>query len=190
MYRVILPLVAILVLLGCSCFHKPRTVEKYAKDGISFNHYSTWSVTEDQPIDDSPGSRSITVDGPNEAIVMFICMSPNDEATVEDFAAGVASGRLEELENTSIGSILPAEITDTKSEPITGRVSGRVQKGVLQRFSIKMLGQLIPHEAKIFAVENDHMKVFIMAQVNTEDLRDTTPAFELILDSLSLSGVK
>ncbi len=179
-----------MVLFACGCSNKPRTVEKYVKDGISFNHYSTWRVKEDKPLEDDPDSRAITIDGPNDAVVMFICMPPYGDATAEDFAAGVASGRLEELDSMSIGSIKPMEITDTTMEPITGRVSGRVQKGVLQRFSIKMLGQLIPHEARIFAVENDHLKVFIMAQVNTEDLRDTTPAFDLILDSLSLAGAK
>lgn len=90
----------------------------------------------------------------------------------------------------SVGSIKPAEITDVTTEPVTGRVSGRIQKGVLQRFSIKMLGQLIPHEARIFSVANDQVRVFIMAQVNTEDLRDTTSAFELMLDSVSLAGAK
>ena len=147
MYRAIL---VILILFACGCSDKPRTVEKYAKDGISFNHYSTWRVTEDELLEDTPDSRSITIDGPNDAVVMVVFVPPGDDATVENFAAGVASGRLEELENMSIGSIKPADITDTKTEPITGRVSGRVQKGVVQHFSIKMLGQLIPHEMRIF----------------------------------------
>lgn len=187
MYRAIL---VILILFACGCSNKPRTVEKYSKDGISFNHYSTWRVTEDEPIDDTPGSRSITIDGPNDAVVMFIFMLPGEGVTVENFADGVTSGRLEELENMSIGSIKPADITDTKTEPTTGRVSGRVRKGVAQHFSIKMLGQLIPHEARIFSVENDRVKVFIMTQVNTEDLRETTPDFDLMLDSFSLPGAK
>ncbi|HEU4932732.1 MAG TPA: hypothetical protein VFT48_11660 [Pyrinomonadaceae bacterium] len=186
-YRAML---VILMLVACGCSNKPRTVEKYAKDGISFSHYSTWRVTEDAPIEGTPDSRSITIDGPNHAIVMFIFLPPGDDVTVENFAAGVASGRLEEIENMSIGSVRPADITDTKTEPITGRVGGRVQKGLVQRFSIKILGQLVPHVARIFSVENDHVKVFIVTQINTEDLRDTTPDFDLILDSVSLASGK
>lgn len=190
MYRVILSSLVIVILLGCGRITKPPTVEKYSKDGISFNHHSTWRVTEDEPLEDEPDTRTISVEGPNDAIVMFVCLPANGLVTVEDFAESLASNRAAELEKMRVGSVKPAEITDTTSGPTSGRVSGKVQQGILQRFSIKMLGQLVPHEARIFAVENERLKVFIMAQVNTEDLGDTTPAFELILDSVSLADEK
>lgn len=187
MYRVILLSVLILSLLGCGHLFKPPTEQRYAKEGISFTHHSNWRVTEDAPPEDDPSARTINVEGPNEAIVMFIFVPPESDVTAESFAAGVARDRFELLKEVKIGPIKPAELTDTKSEPVTSRIGGRVQNGVLQRFSIKMLGQLVPHEARFFMVENERVKVVIMTQVATEDVRDTAPEFDLILDTLSLS---
>lgn len=188
--RVILPSVLILSLLGGGCLFKPPTEQRYAKEGISFTHYSNWRVTEDEPPEDDPDGRLINVEGPNEAIVSFIFVSPESDVTVESFAAAIARVRLEEFKAMKIGPIQPAEVSNTTSEPITGRIGARVLNGILQRFTIKMLGELVPHEARFFAVENERIKIFIMTQVATEDVSDTTPAFDLILNSLSLSDSK
>ena len=190
MNRVILPSVLILSLLGCGCLSRPRTEQRYAKEGISFTHYSDWDVTEEEPAEDDPGGRTINVEGPNEAIVMFIFMPPESGVTLEVFAAAMAKGRLEQLKEMKIGPIKAEQVGKTTSEPVTGRIGGRVQDGILQRFSIKVLGEVVPHEARIFTVENERASVFIMTQVATEDLRDTTPAFDLILNTVSLSALK
>lgn len=191
MHREIVTLVLMLVLLGFACTSRPRTIKRYSKDGISFNHYSDWSVTKDEPIDDNPNSRAIDLEGPNDAIVIFICVPPQNEETVETFAAALADGRGKDAEESlRVGPIKPLGFSNGGSEPTIGRVGGGVRNGILQRFSIKLLGQEVPHQVKIFAVENNRFEVFIITQVATEDLHKTSPAFDLTLDSISMSDVE
>ena len=190
MYRAILPSVLIISLLGCGCLFKPPTEQRYAKEGISFTHYSNWHVVDDEPPEDDPSFRTIDVEGPNEAIVMFTFVPPKSGVTLEFFAEAFARGRSKQLKEWKLGPIKAEEDTNTSSEPITRRIGGSVQNGILQRFSIKVLGEVVPHEVRIFAVENKRRQVFIMTQAATEDLPDMNPAFDLILDSFSLSDSK
>ncbi len=190
MYRATLPSVLILSLLGCACLFVPPTEQRYEKEGLSFTHYSNWRVVDDEPPKDDPGFRTIDVEGPDEAIVMFTFVPPKSGVTLEFFAEVFAEGRLEQLKKWRFGPLKVEDVSNTSSEPITRRIGGRVQNGILQRFTIKVLGEVVPHEARFFMVENKRHQVFIMTQAAAEDLPDMNPAFDLILDSFSLSDSK
>lgn len=172
-----------------ACSSSPRTIKSYDKNGIRFSHYSDWSVTDDAPIEGSPNARTIDLEGPNNALVAFICLPASSRQTLEMFAASIAERRVEVAEDKlSVGPIRTAEVSKGTSAAIRGQVSGQERDGISQHFSINMLGQEVPHEATFFAVSNGRYKVIIMTQVASEHARDAYPAFDLALDSFSIQN--
>lgn len=185
MVRIRIGIVLVLSWAVLACSSSPRTIKSYDKDGIHFSHYSDWSVTDDAPIEGSPNARAIDLEGPNNALVAFICLPASSQQTLEMFAATVAERRAKLVED---GPIRPAEMSEGTSAAIRGQVSGQERDGILQHFSISMLGQEVPHEARFFAVSNGRYKVIIMTQVASEHARDAYPAFDLTLDSFSIQN--
>jgi hypothetical protein len=182
--------IGIVLVLSCAafaCSAPPRTIKPYDKDGIRFSHFSDWFVTDDSPIEGTPSGRSIVLKGPNEALVTFICLPTSSQLTLEMFAASVAKRRAKLVEdNLSVGPIRPASASEGTSAAKRGRVSAQEREGIMQHFSIKLLGVEIPHEATFYAVSNTRYKVMIMTQVASQSAKDANPGFDLALDSFSM----
>lgn len=178
-------IVLLMIVAALSCATQPRTIKHYSKDGISFSHYSDWTISKDAPDEDDPNSRSIELDGPDEALVMFICLPPSmSSVTAADFADSMDAGRQELVnEKYKVGPIKPFDVSETKSSPIVETIGGKELDGVVQRFSVKVLGQDVPHESRVYAMDSPRYRIFIVTQVAVEDLTRATPAFNLTLNS-------
>lgn len=178
-------IVLLMIVAALSCATQPRTIKHYSKDGISFSHYSDWTISKDASDEDDPNSRSIELDGPDEALVMFICLPPSmSSVTAADFADSMDAGRQELVnEKYKVGIIKPFDVSETKSSPIVETIGGKELDGVVQRFSVKVLGQDVPHESRVYAMDSPRYRIFIVTQVAVEDLTRATPAFNLTLNS-------
>ena len=177
-------ILSVVALAAFACSPSPRTIKVYAKDGIQFSHFSNWTITKDSPIEGNPNARSINLEGPNDALVIFICLPASSSQTLEEFAASIAEGRVKGIEEKfRVGAIKPAEVSKGTSAAISGQIGGQQQNGIKQHFSISLLGQDLPHEATFFALGNGRYKVIIMTQVASENARDTHLAFDLTLGS-------
>lgn len=178
------PICALLIAVAAlACGTQPRTIKHYSKDGISFSHYSDWKITEDKPLDGEPDTRSIHLEGPDDTLVMFTCLLPTNSVTAADFAAALDQNRQQMKEDYTAGSIKPIDVTPAKSERTVGRVGSQACDGVIQRFSIKILGQDVPHESRIYMVKTARYDVFAVTQAADEDIPSATGAFNLILNS-------
>jgi hypothetical protein len=179
--------ILMLAAVASACSPQARTVKTYEKDGIHFSHFSDWKVTQDTPIEGTPNSRSINIEGPNSALVTVICLPPATGATVEQFAAAVAEQRVKAIEEMlSVGSIKAGNANIGTSSSVRGKVSGEERDGILQHFNVRLLGQDVPHEARFFGVEGSLYEAILMAQVSSQDATKTYPAFDLILGSFSV----
>jgi len=185
-------MLALVVLLGsaaaCSYLNPRKPVAKqYHKDGIQFSYFSDWTIAKDAAVAGKSDVRAIHIEGPEHAVVSLICLPPLSEQTLEEFAAAVAEHRGAAIEGKlSLGPLKPAEVTRGTSEAVTGKIGGKDQEGILQRFSINLLGTQVPHEARFFAVRGQRYKVWIMSQVATTKAPATHAAAELILDTLAV----
>jgi hypothetical protein len=180
-------LILMLAAVASACSPQARTVKIYEKDGIHFSHFSDWKVTQDKPLDGTPNSRSINVEGPNNAIVTVICLPPSTGTTVEQFAAAVAQERAKAIEKMlSIGSIKAGQANTGTTGSIRGQVAGQEREGILQHFNVQVLGQDVPHEARFFGVDGAQYEAILMAQVASQDATETYPAFDLILKSFAM----
>ena len=81
-----------------------------------------------------------------------------------------------------------AEESKDVSRPTTGKVSGRDQPGILQQFTIDLLGAHVPHESKFFMLAGNRYKVMIMFQVPAANAEAVRASSELILDTLTVEG--
>jgi hypothetical protein len=172
---------------GCS-LHKP-VVKQYQKDGIHFSYFSNWTIVKDAAVAGKPDVRAIHIEGPNNAVVSLICVPILSEQTLEDFAAAVAENRGAAIEGKlSVGPLKTAAVSKGTSAPTTGRIGGKEQQGILQRFSVNLLGTEVPHEARFYALRGQRLKIWIMSQVATDKEAGTRGASELILDSLAIES--
>ncbi|HTD22636.1 MAG TPA: hypothetical protein VK738_08285 [Terriglobales bacterium] len=167
-----------------ACTRKP-TIKQYQNNGIQFSYYSDWAVTKDAPVDGNPNVRTINIEGPDNAVIVMICLPASNDKTLEEYAAAVAKSRDAAIEGKlSLGPLKGAEVRGT-SEPTTGKVAGQEQQGILQQFTINLLGTQVPHEAKFFMIRGSRYKTIVMSQVATASAAATHPASELILSSLT-----
>jgi hypothetical protein len=180
-------LILMLAAVVSACSPQARTVKTYEKDGIHFSHFSDWKVTADEPLDGTPNSRSINIEGPNSALVTVICLPPATGATVEQFATAVAEQRAKAIEEMlSVGSIKAGKADTGTSSSVRGKVAGQEREGILQHFNVRLLGQDVPHEARFFGVDGTQYEAILMAQVSSQDATETYPAFDLIFESFSM----
>ncbi|HTD23845.1 MAG TPA: hypothetical protein VK738_14395 [Terriglobales bacterium] len=180
-------LAALAVMFACVACTRTPTVQHYQKDGVQFSYYSNWTIVKDATLDATPEVRAIHIEGPSNAVVSLICLPPSNRLTLEAFATEVAQRRDAAIESKlSIGSFKTAEVSKGTSAPVTGTVAGEEQQGVLQQFSIDVLGTQVPHEAKFYMLSSQKYKVMIMSQVSVASAAATHPGSELILRTLSI----
>lgn len=180
-------LVALLTLSGLACSPTAPTVERYDGREVQFSYLSNWKVTGDSPIDGNPQSRSIDLEGPNDALVTLVMGPSSSEQTLEGYASALSRARAEEFERiNSAGSVGSATISEVTSQATTANVGGQQIVGVLQKFSTTVSGQKVPRQVTIFLMSSRKWKVFVTTSVASEDLKRAMPGFEVTLNSLSI----
>lgn len=179
----------LLAFINFACSPSKPTLVTYEKSGVSFTHFSNWKVTSDTTSQEGTGFRAIDLEGPNEALVSVVLLPASIDLTLDAFAASVAHERASAVkESLSIGSFSAAKVSAASSQAITGEVGGQNQKGIHQKFSIFLLGQEIPHEARFFLVSDQYKKAFIMAQAASEHVNQMAPDFSATLSSFRLAN--
>lgn len=174
------------VLMG-ACAPSPPTISTYAKDGITFQHFSDWRVSEDMPVDDAPNARAITLEGPHEAVVLFLIRPLPLGKPLNEFADAMARRRSKASSDTrTTGSAPSTESATLRSSPIRARLGGQVRDGILQQFSVTVRGQTIPHEARFYDMARKQYNIVVVTQVAAENADDVAPAFDLAMDSFAV----
>lgn len=153
----------------------------YSKDGVSFEHPAEWKVTEDVVAQDESRLRSIDIEGPDEAVVtlMFSPFLANQD--IQQFAATAAKNRADAARASTAQQVRMGPVT---ASPISRQVAGAENKGVSQRFVVKMAGQDLPHEARFFKAALGATTVIVMTQVADESAKAAEPGFVMALDTL------
>jgi hypothetical protein len=180
---------ALLASAVCAACLSAPVVKQYQKDGIRFSYYSNWKIAKDAPVNGRADAKIINVEGPNHAVIILICMPPSTTQTLEQFASALAKNRDEAIEaKLTFGGVKTAEVSKGTSRPTTGRVAGRDRAGILQEFSLDLLGQPVPHQAWYYVVEGTKYKTMVLSQVSTEKADQTRAGSELILSTLTIEG--
>lgn len=184
--KLLLPsLASVLVCVGC--LRHSHSLQHYDSNGVTFSHYSDWSITKDAPINDSSDFRIINLSGPEHAVISLVLEPTAAPQTLDDFASVVAEKRTEETEKKlSVGSVKLANVDRGTSERTTGTVGGQRLDGVLQRFSVEVMGVQVPHEARFYLLSGVDRKIMIMSQVASAKAVKVREGSDLILNTLAI----
>lgn len=170
-----------------ACTPKPTPLVKYEKSGIAFSYPSDWKVSSDEVIEQSTNTRAIYLDGANGSLVSLVIMPATVDLTLDAFAAQIATERVSAINAMlSVGTMNAGTANVGSSLAANGLVGGKQQAGIVQRFSITVLGKAVPHESQFFAISNDKTKAFIMTQVATEHAKQAAPGIAAALTSVRL----
>lgn len=179
-------LLAFLVAHLTGCAFRPRTVDQYDNDGVHFAHFSTWSIVKDAPLENKPSIRSISVHGPDNAVLLLLCEPASSTQTLEEYASVVAELRAAHMpDKLKIGPLKALQVGRQKSSETTRSIAGEPRKGIIQRFDVEVLGLPLPHEAEFYMVTNSRYRVMVMTHVAERHSENTRRDSQVILDSLS-----
>ncbi|MCZ8255535.1 MAG: hypothetical protein O9327_07730 [Polaromonas sp.] len=182
-------LLLMLAVLNFACSPGTPALVTYEKSGVSVAHLSNWKVTSDTTSQEGTGFRTIDLEGPHSALVSVLLLPASTGLTLDAFAASIERERASAVkESLSVGSFSAAKISPGSSQAITGEVGGQNQNGIQQKFSVHLLGQEVPHEARFFLVSDQHKKAFILAQVASEHVNQMAPDFSAVLSSFRLAN--
>ena len=182
----------LLTALACTaCSPEAPTLVTYQKNEVSFVHFSDWRVTNDAIIEESTKSRTIDLEGPNDALVSVVLLPSSNDLRLEDFATSIAHERGSAIkEALSIGSLSATKVSPASSQATSTDIGGQQFSGIQQRYTITFLGQDVPHEAAFFLVPGKQMTAIVTTQVATEHAKQTAPAFSATLRSLRLRNIE
>lgn len=177
----------LLLLLASTACNRSHTVKQYQKDGVQFSYYSDWTIKKDAMLEGAAHARAIHIEGPEHAVVSLICLPAANTQTLENFASAVAKRRDAAIEDKlSIGSFKTAEVNKGSSAPVTQDVAGEQQQGIMQHFTIDLLGTQVPHEARFFLVQSPNHHTMVMSQFADQYAATGRPSTELIMSTLSI----
>jgi len=182
-------LLVALSLALAACPPAPRTVEVYRKDGLHFSHFSDWKISEDRTFPPSRKVREVILHGPDNALLIVLCVPETSSMSVESFAASMAKGRAEAIKKKlGVGPLTAGEETGGKSQATIAKIAGEESAGIQQTFVLEMLGQKVPHQASYFMLHTGGLKLMITAQVATRHLEATRPGWQQVFDTLAIDG--
>jgi len=146
----------------------------YEKNGLSFSYPSNWQVTADEILEE--GVRNVNIED-SDSSLFIITMFPSEfsvdlDEHAESFKKNLPS-------NIPVGKLSEAKTT------ITSRIiNDQNYKGVRQRYSISLLGEVIPHTVDFFLVNGEKFNVVLTIQAPDEDWKAAEKEFQVISDSL------
>lgn len=177
----------LLCLVASTACNRSHTIKQYQKDGVQFSYYSDWTIKKDALLGGAANARAIHIEGPEHAVVSLICLPTTNTQTLEEFASAVAQRRDAAIESKlSIGSLKTAEVSKGSSSAVTQSVAGEQQQGIMQHFSIDLLGTQVPHEARFFMVQSPNHHTMVMSQFAEQYAGTGRPSSELIMSTLSI----
>ena len=143
---------------------------KYEKENLNFLYPRNWKVSED--IQDKNGLRYLFVESPHAAILAIQIYSKANASSLREFAEWYSSQRNDE--------ITLADIKKTSFSTIEKIVLNHKTKGLIEEFTIKLLGIDVPHTCEYYIVNSGNKVAFLVSQSATEDLKKVKPGFDLI----------
>src|SRR4030095_3754404 len=158
-------------LVSCERTANVTQPKAYNKDGIQFQYPDNWKVTADSQ---NESMRHLVIETPGEAILIIQVFTPDDSVPMSDFVREFSSNAQQEL---------PRFATSTAST--FGEPEERDgYKSVSEQFSIKAVGEGVPH-TRIYKQKRFGSKmIYVVSQVASEDEDLVGAGFDQITSSL------
>lgn len=181
--RVFIVLLFIAAVLACKSM-KPVTKQSYNKDDLSFNYLSSWAITEDNIIEESVKVRFVQIEGPDDALLFITRFPIKSDITLERYAEMTNKERAENMKKKLGGTI---KVGETVTKETQRQIGSKSLKGILQEFSLRLLGVDVPHRAEFFIVEDKEYKWIISTQTPAEDMKGVQEGYQVIYETLSFA---
>lgn len=154
---------------------KEIRTKPYEKDGLSFSCPDNWSVTEDEILE--TGIRHVNAEDADNSLFILSLMSSDSTVDLDDHATTF----MKQLPaNIPVGKILPG----VKNERTARMIGGQNREGVRRKYSVSLMGEVVPHTVDFFFVEGVRSNALITIQTPDEDQKAAEKEIQTIADSL------
>ncbi len=150
--------------------------KRYENDGLSFSYPDNWQVTEDLSIEN--GLRHVNIEDSDSSLYVLNIMSSEFEVDLEDYATNFVKDL---PANLQVGKIVKVEGGTTSRV-----ICGRNYNGVRRRYSVSLLGEVVPNTADFFLIAGEKTNALLMIMSPDEDLTAAEKEFQMFSDSLRL----
>jgi hypothetical protein len=159
------------MLAGCgepqADLSKPKTHRSAA---ITFKYPASWKVSDELV---TPEIHHLFIETPGNAVVILQSYRSEEADDLQSFSKAFSSVATTEM---PIGKMVGTTFADM---PETDGY-----QWIVENFSIKVLGESVPHRRIYGTKEIGERQVFLIFQVATEDYPKAKAGFQLILNSL------
>lgn len=185
---VLAPTLAVLALGGC---RSRAPASRYQKDGLGFDHLAGWTVKDDTQAvskDAQRKVRTVTIKGPEQAVLTIQVFTPNVDVSLETLAKDVMSAMPENIKKRlTVGDVHLGEAQFEQSAPTERSIAGTNTRGLKLHSILRLAGVRIPHTMELFLIHVAGRKVVLMDQVADEDRPKVNAGVQRIFDTIALS---
>lgn len=166
-------LFALLLIVACGDKAKLDKPKTYHKGKISFSYPSNWDI--DQEVVESD-IHYVVLTTPGQGLFVV-------QAHISDFAMSLED--FSQWFSEEARAALPL-LTRSEGvfEPIESLPSDELSSGVLEKFTIGLFGQEVPHKAHYYLAQGEKLDAFIITQYRTDIEGELALGYEHIFDSL------
>jgi len=153
---------------------KEITTKTYVENGLSFVYADNWRVTEDEILEN--GVRYVNIEDKDNTLFIVSLFTVDDSMDLDEYA--------ENIKATLPSEVPIGKISEVTSLPVNRVIAGNNLEGIRHRFSMKLLGQDIPHTQDVFQIVGKEYAPMIVIQAPDEDWAAAEKEFQVIFDSL------
>jgi hypothetical protein len=165
--QIIILTIFLFTLIGCGERAADiKNPKHYNKSGLKFSYPGNWEITSDDGLD---SFRSIIVETSGDGIVIIQTYLASEAMSLQELADEFSKSMGDEM---PIGEIVDIKNVASSSTEIS------------QTFSIKLLGERVPHDRKFVLKKFGSEVCFLIYQISTEDTNKAIKGFELINSTL------
>jgi len=173
-----------LVLVGCE---KPTPAGAYRDANLAFHYPEGWAVSF-QNVGPLATDRVVFARGPDNAVLVLMCVPTESAIPLRDMAVNFAKSRDANVEERGkIGSHSFLDAGPSSLEASREQVGGTEVDGLLQKFTLKVLGIEVAFEGHFARLSNRQRTVYIVTQNSLRDRARARPSFAVILGSFRLA---
>lgn len=170
----IIILIIALSLAGCNKAADISSPNHYNKHNIQLSYPGNWEITEEESDDNF---TYLALEG-GDAMFIIQVYAKEETVPLEEFVSIFSETTKEAL---PFGDIVDISFSKTEKKIMSGK-----RIGTKELFSVKLLGQKVPHIREYYAVDSGEKTLFIISHIPTENLPQAAPGFKLIQDTLKV----
>lgn len=155
----------------------------FESPALHFSYPGNWKITG-QTLE--AASEQITLEGPNNRLIIVSAFRQNTGLPLKEFAETVAAERTRNVDRIlSVGGVKLTKQTRNNFEPLVIETTRKKLRGLREKFVLTVLGVDVPHLAGYLREHQGEIELLYIIQGEENDWKEVSKVFAKLAASLS-----